>query len=122
MDTRNLICIGCPLGCEIKVTLNELGEIENVEGNSCPRGDTYSRKEVTNPTRIVTTAVRVFSSYSGAVTVSCKTKSDIPKSRIFNVMRELKYTAVSAPVHIGDVIKQNVANTGVDIVATKEIW
>ena len=122
MDVRSLICIGCPLGCEIKVILNESGEIEEVEGNSCPRGDTYSRKEVTNPTRIVTSTVRVFSSYSGASTVSCKTGTDIPKAKIFDVMKELKYIAISAPVHIGDVIKKNVAGTGADMIATKEIY
>jgi len=121
MDTRNLICISCPLGCPITVTLNGSGEIENVEGYSCPRGEAYARKEVTNPTRIVTSTVRVLGAAKGDVMVSCKTKTDVPKGKIFDVIKGINGISVTAPVHIGDVILQNVAGTGVDIVATKEI-
>ena len=120
METRNLICIGCPMGCMIEVIL-ENGEVISVTGNTCKRGDAYARKEVTNPTRIVTSSVRVSGSQEGAVTVSCKTKSDIPKGKIFDVVRDLKDVTVEAPVHIGDVIKENVAGTGVDMIATKDV-
>ena len=53
MKERMLTCIGCPMGCQLTVTM-EGNEILSVEGNTCPRGDIYARKEVTNPTRIVT--------------------------------------------------------------------
>ena len=53
MEKRELICIGCPMGCPVTVEL-EGGEIVNVTGHTCKRGDVYARKEVTNPTRIVT--------------------------------------------------------------------
>ena len=53
MEKRELICIGCPLGCMVTVEM-ENGEIKSVTGNTCKRGDDYARKEVTNPTRIVT--------------------------------------------------------------------
>lgn len=121
MNTRNLICISCPLGCPIMVELNGAGEIEKVEGFTCPRGEAYARKEVTNPTRIVTSTVRVLGAAKGDVMVSCKTKTDIPKGKIFDVIKDINGITVSAPVHIGDIIKQNVAGTGVDMVATKEI-
>lgn len=58
MDKRTLTCIGCPLGCTVEVT-TENGQILSVTGNTCKRGEDYARKEVTNPTRIVTTTVRV---------------------------------------------------------------
>ena len=58
MEKRELICIGCPLGCPVTVTM-EAGEVIKVEGNTCKRGDDYARKEVTNPTRIVTSTVMV---------------------------------------------------------------
>ena len=48
MSTRELTCIGCPLGCAVTVTL-ENGTVTGVAGNTCPRGDAYARKEVTNP-------------------------------------------------------------------------
>ena len=120
METRNLICIGCPMGCMIEVKL-ENGEVISVTGNTCKRGEIYAKKEVTDPTRIVTSSVRVSGSKEGAVTVSCKTKSDIPKGKIFDVVRDLKDVTVEAPVHIGDVIKENVAGTGVDMIATKDV-
>ena len=60
MKTVNLTCIGCPLGCQIEVMMDEDGEILLVTGNTCPRGDKYARKEVTAPTRIVTSSVRVY--------------------------------------------------------------
>lgn len=115
MEKRELICIGCPLGCMLTVEI-ENGEVVNVTGNTCPRGKTYAEKEVTNPTRIVTSSVKVTG--GDRPTVSCKTKSDIPKSKIFDVARALKEVEAVAPVSIGDVLVEDVAGTGVQIVAT----
>mgnify|MGYP003376458641 FL=1 len=42
MEKRELICIGCPLGCPVTVTM-EAGEVVKVEGNTCKRGDDYAR-------------------------------------------------------------------------------
>ena len=120
METRKLTCIGCPMGCQIEVTLDG-GAIQSITGFTCARGETYARKEVTNPTRIVTSTVRVLGSKSGAVTVSCKTKADVPKDRIFRCIKDLAGVSVPAPVHIGDVVKADVAGTGVDMVATKNV-
>lgn len=118
METRELICIGCPMGCPLTVEMNN-GEVVNVSGNTCKRGDVYARKEVTNPTRIVTSSVIVEGGNLAAVSV--KTKEDIPKGKIFDCMKALKGVKVQAPVHIGDVIVKDVAGTGVDMIATKEI-
>lgn len=115
MEKRELICIGCPLGCMLTVEM-EGTEILNVTGNTCPRGKTYAEKEVTNPTRIVTSTVKVVG--GDRPTVSCKTKSDIPKSKIFDVARALKGVEAKAPICIGDILVENAAGTGVQIVAT----
>ena len=120
MEKRELTCIGCPLGCAITVTL-ENGAIQEVTGFTCKRGHDYAWKEVTNPTRIVTTTVRLTGSRNGAAVVSCKTAQDIPKGKIFAVVSALKQVTAQAPVHIGDVLLQNVAETGVDIIATKDM-
>lgn len=118
MEKRELTCIGCPMGCPLTVEMNN-GEVVSVTGNTCKRGEVYARKEVTNPTRIVTSSVIVEGGNLAAVSV--KTKEDIPKEKIFDCMKALKGVKVQAPVHIGDVIVKNVADTGVDIVATKNI-
>ena len=120
MEVRKLTCIGCPMGCQMEVTLDG-GEIIEITGNTCLRGDAYARKEITNPTRIVTSTVRVQGSKTGAPTVSCKTRSDVPKSSIFNCIKDIVGICVHAPVHIGDVVKANVAGTGDDMVATKDV-
>ena len=114
----NLICIGCPLGCPLTVEM-EGSEVKAVSGNTCPRGDAYARKEMTNPTRIVTSTVRVAGGRLAMVSV--KTASDIPKGKIFDCVKALKDVEVKAPVKIGDVIVENVAGTGVNIIATKNV-
>ena len=118
MNTVNLICIGCPLGCPLTVEM-EGSEVKAVSGNTCPRGDAYARKEMTNPTRIVTSTVRVVGGHLAMVSV--KTASDIPKGKIFDCVKALKDVEVKAPVKIGDVIVENVAGTGVNIIATKNV-
>ena len=53
--------------------------------------------------------------------VSVKTQSDIPKDKIFDCVKALKDVEVTAPVKIGDVIVENVAGTGVNVIATKNV-
>jgi CxxC motif-containing protein len=120
MEKIELTCIGCPMGCAIRVTM-EGGTVIEITGNTCNRGAEYAKKEVTNPTRIVTSSVRVCGSKTGAVTVSCKTRTDVPKGKMFEVVKGLKNVSVAAPVRIGDVIQHNAAGTGVDIIATKSV-
>ncbi len=115
MEIRELTCINCPLGCQLKVEMNG-GEVVSVSGNTCKRGEIYARKEVVSPTRTVTSTVAVVGGVHPVVPV--KTKSDIPKSKIFDCMKEINAAAVKAPVHIGDVIIENVCSSGVDVVAT----
>ena len=42
MEERNLTCIGCPLGCALKVTID--AENVTVTGNTCKRGADYGAK------------------------------------------------------------------------------
>ena len=91
MSTVNLICIGCPLGCPLTVEM-EGNDVKSVAGNTCPRGDAYAKKELTNPTRIVTSTVRVAGGKLAMVSV--KTQSDIPKDKIFDCVKALKDAAL----------------------------
>ena len=114
-----LTCIRCPKGCQVTVTL-EGGQVTAVTGNGCPRGDAYARKEVTDPTRVVTTVVPVSGS-AVARMVSVKTAGDVPKAKVLDVVRALSGVSMAAPVHIGDVVLADVCGTGVDVVATKDV-
>ena len=118
METRELTCIGCPMGCLVTVTLDN-GEVKEVTGNTCAKGDIYARKEVVNPTRIVTSTVKIVGGDKERVSV--KTANDIPKSKIFEVMKDIDAAVVKAPAKIGDVLVKNVAGTGVDVVATRNV-
>ena len=118
MEQKELICIGCPMGCMMTANVNADGEI-TISGNTCIRGEIYGKKELTNPTRIVTSTVKVKNGTQPVVSV--KTKTDIPKDKIFACMDAIKQVCTEAPVHIGDVVIENVADTGVDVVATSKV-
>lgn len=118
MEEKNLICINCPLGCPLTVSL-ENGEIKTVTGNTCPRGEAYARKELTDPTRIVTSTVKVKGGKLAMASV--KTANDIPKGKIFDCVKAIQDIELTAPVVIGQVVLADVCGTGVDIVATKNV-
>lgn len=115
---RELTCISCPLGCPLRVELDEAGAVLSVTGNTCKRGEDYGRKEVAAPTRTVTSTIKVEG--ASVPVTSVRTKTDIPKEKIFACMEEIRKAVVKAPVHIGDVVLHNVAGTGVDVTATKD--
>lgn len=117
MAVIELTCISCPLGCPLKVETDESGAVLSVSGNTCKRGEEYGRKEVSAPVRTVTSTVRVAG--GKAPVVSVRTRTDIPKGKIFEVMEEIRKAEVKAPVEIGDVVVPDIAGTGVDLIVTK---
>ena len=118
MERKELICINCPMGCMLTVDVGGDGEM-TVTGNNCPRGENYARKELTDPTRIVTSTVRVTDGELPVVSV--KTAADVPKDKIGGVMDALRGVTVEAPVTIGEVIVPDVCSTGVAVIATKAV-
>jgi len=50
-----------------------------------------------------------------------KTESAIPKSKIAACLHSLKEIELEVPVKIGAIVVHNVGNTGVDIVATRNV-
>lgn len=119
MPIIELTCISCPLGCPLKVETDDQGQVLQVTGNTCKRGEIYGKKEVTAPTRMVSSTVRLLG--GEAPVVSVRTKRDIPKDKIFPVMEEIRRIKVQAPVKIGDVVLENAAGTGVEIIATTNV-
>lgn len=111
---KELICIICPRGCHLSVDDNL-----NVTGNSCPRGVVYAKNELTHPTRTLTSTVRIVSELEATLPV--KSKEPLPKEKIFDAMKVINATCVKAPIKIGDIVVKNILNTGIDIVASKDI-
>lgn len=114
---KEFICINCPMGCHLKVDDSDLNNIK-VSGNTCKRGETYGINEILHPKRMVTSIVRVKDS---DLILSVKTREAIPKELIFEALNVLKDVEVKRPIKIGDVVVGNILNTGVDVIATKNI-
>ena len=113
---KELVCIVCPKGCRLRV------DEENdyaVTGNSCPRGAAYGHSEIKNPTRVLTSTVRL----SGGLYRRCPVKTDapVPKGKLMEVMQQLNAVTLEAPVAIGQVVIPNVAGTEANVVVTKNL-
>ena len=106
------------MGCSITVTMEKENILE-IQGYTCPKGKAYAEKEVTNPTRIVTSTVTV--SGGERAYTSVKTKEDIPKDQIFPVMREINQVVITGPVSRGDAVILNVLGLGVDVIVTSNM-
>ncbi len=116
-EERHLICIGCPMGCHLAVVI-EQGQIKTVRGFTCARGERYARDEVMQPRRMVTGLVVVPGSRTP---LSVKTKKAIPKELITACLEQIRRLRPKLPVRIGDVVLTDVLNTGVDIIATRNL-
>jgi CxxC motif-containing protein len=115
---HEMICIGCPIGCSL--TIECIGtDIGGVSGNRCKVGLQYAEKELSNPQRTLTTTVKVKNGHLPLVSV--KTIKPIPKSKVEDAMSLLSKVEVHAPIKIGEPIIQNILDTGIDVVATKNI-
>ena len=112
----NLICIVCPKGCHLSV--DETNDYK-VTGHTCPRGELYGKKELTNPTRVLTSTVKITGGIHPRLPV--KTSSDIPKELIYSVMALLNDINLKSPVAVGDVIIKDILGTGVNLVACRNM-
>ena len=116
-EERTITCIGCPMGCLVKVVTSG-GEILEITNYTCKKGKEYAIDELTNPTRMVTAVIPV---EGRAEPLSVKTVRFIPKDKIFECLEAIRAAKVALPVAIGDVIVPDVCRTGVDVVATKHL-
>jgi CxxC motif-containing protein len=117
MKKHELICIVCPVGCHLEI--QETKEGFHVEGNRCNRGPIYAKKELTHPTRVLTTTVKIKNSPLNRIPVV--TKGEIPKEKIFDAMKELSKVEVQAPVKMDEIIVKNILNTGIDVIASRNM-
>jgi len=115
---KEIICIGCPLGCILTVDHNQK-KVQKISGNRCNQGLKYAEKELFNPERTLTTTVKVKNGQLPLVSV--RTSKPIPKNYIFEAMNLLAKIEVEAPIKIGKIIIKNLFETNVSIIATKNI-
>ncbi len=119
VKSKVFTCIVCPRGCEVTATLSEGGEILGIEGNFCPRGETYVRNELTHPMRQLTSTVIIKGGIYDRLPVILS--AEIPKDKMTDVMKALDGVVVDAPVSRGDVIISDVCGLGVNVVASRSM-
>jgi CxxC motif-containing protein len=115
-ERQRLTCIGCPMGCPLDLAIVD-GQIVEVSGYECQKGDRYARQEFTDPRRGVSTTVACVNGLWPRLPV--KTAAPVPKERVRDVANALHSIVVTAPVSLGQVIVEDVAGTGVLVVATR---
>lgn len=113
---KELVCIVCPKGCRLHVD-EQNGYA--VTGNDCARGEAYGKKELINPTRVITSTVRIEGAHDRRLPV--KTDAEIPKNAIFDAMQILNEVIVQAPIQLGEVVASNILGLGVNFVATRDM-
>ncbi|MFW6281730.1 MAG: DUF1667 domain-containing protein, partial [bacterium] len=91
----------------------------DIMGNACPQGADYAKEEVVSPTRILPTTAKVKNGTLPLVPV--KTTKAIPLEVIHDAMAVIGKLEVEAPIKIGDVLIENILDTGADIVATRNL-
>ena len=111
---KEFICIECPKGCRLKVD-----DDMNVTGNTCIRGKTYAINELTCPKRVITSTVVIDSKLVSRMPVM--TENEVPKEKMFEIVKALDDVRLVAPVKCRDVVIENVCGTGVNIIATRTI-
>ena len=119
MKEVTMCCTTCPSGCALKVMIDN-NEVVSVEGNNCPRGEKFAHKEWINPERMLTSTV--YAVINGKeLLIPVKSKEPIPRKIMTEAMKEIQEIEVNAPVKMGDVIKENLAGSGVELVACKTV-
>jgi CxxC motif-containing protein len=118
VEKRKLICISCPVGCELTVTLDGDNILE-VEDNACKLGLDYAQQEIFDPKRMVATSVKVKNGFHPLVPVY--TEHPIPKPMIKDVLAEVRKVEIEAPVDFNQIVIENVLDTGVNIIASRNM-
>ena len=114
-----ITCISCPMGCDVELEVDDNDEIVEMEGATCKAGEKYVKNEYYNPTRILPTTARVKGGVLPLVPV--KSEEPIPKGLLDEAMVKIAEVELEAPVKLGDIVVEDILETGVNIVATRDL-
>jgi len=112
---KELTCIVCPNGCSLRIDESTL----EVTGNTCKRGESFAKNELTHPMRTISTTVKT--SFKNHPVLPVRVSGDIPKDRIFDCMKEINKQIVTKALKCGDIVIKNILSLGVDVIATSDI-
>lgn len=115
---KQLTCIVCPIGCRITADQKEGRTV--FSGNRCARGLTFAETEIVAPMRSLTTTVRTV--FPDMPVLPVRTKGEIPKEMIPGIIRELSKVVISERIGIGATVVPDVLGSGVDVIATGNLF
>lgn len=118
VEESEIICVTCPKGCTLKI-LHEGNQLIDVLESGCKRGKEYAICELTDPRRMVASSVKVKNGLHPLVPVY--TASAFPKPLISQLSIVLREIELTAPVYINQVVLSNAINTGIDILASRDL-
>jgi CxxC motif-containing protein len=119
MKELRMCCTTCPNSCALTVQVE--GEtIVSVEGNKCKRGLDFAEQERIDPKRMLTSTM-ILRTSSGERSVPVKSALPMSRAKMQDAMAVIRAASLSHGVHIGDVLIPDVADSGVDIVASKTV-
>lgn len=116
-EKTKILCVTCPKGCTLEVTREGQTVIEIKPG--CKRGHEYANRELVDPRRMVASTVKVRQGIHPLLPVY--TSAPFPKAKIRELMAELRQIEVSAPVTMGAIMIENILDTGIDILASRDM-
>jgi CxxC motif-containing protein len=121
MTKKELTCVICPNGCELRAVIEEGPQtvVKEITGELCEKGPAWAEQELLNPVRTIASSIIVDG--GDYPLVSVRTDVAIPLKTIWNVMKAIKSSKVKAPVRIGEVLIKNPAGTSCNIIATRHI-
>lgn len=114
---REMVCITCPNGCRLSVEEKD-GQIL-VTGNQCKRGEQFAVAELRHPMRTICSTVATDCKEVPVLPV--RLSEEIPKEKIFDVMKEINRVVLDHPVSAGDVIIPHVLGLSADVIATSSV-
>ena len=116
--SKDVICIMCPLGCDMKVDI-EGQEVTDVQGHRCKKGVKHAEKEVFFPGRILTTTIST--RIQGVPLLPVRSNKEIPKEKLIEAVRTISKQSVTEPVQMGQTVITDILGLGVDIIACRTI-
>jgi len=144
-----MICISCPMGCHLKVDENNdysvtgnscpRGAAYGYEEATAPTRMVTSTVRIFFDKPVDLSLPAALNNPSDAhpdfplvtyfqnrpdkieARLPVKTSAPVPKAKIMEVMEAINAVTVNAPVHVGDIIIRNVAETGSDLVSTRSM-
>ena len=93
MIQREIICIGCPLGCHVMLTIDSDCNVESARGNQCKEGLKHAKAELQHPVRVLTATVLTEGSERRLLPV--RTDKAVSKEKLNEIMQAIKKIKVN---------------------------